>query len=114
MDELESRLGALLSSPESMERLKGLAAALAGGEGAPPPEKEAAGPLPALDPGLLRLLQRLMGVAERPSQASSLLKALEPCLSPERAGRLDRALRLARLAKLARTVLPELGGELNV
>ena len=113
MDELESRLGALLSSPESLERLKGLAAALAGSEGAPPPEKEA-GPPPALDPGLLRLLQRLMGEAERPSEASSLLNALRPCLSPERGERLDRALRLAHLAKLAKTVLPALGGELNV
>lgn len=113
MDELESRLGALLSSPESMERLKGLAAALAGVEGGAA-EPEAAPASPAFDPAMLGLLQRVMGEAKRPSEASALLAALEPCLSPERAARLDRALRLARLAKLAKTVLPQLGGELNV
>lgn len=113
MDELESRLGALLSSPESMERLKGLAAALSGGEGSAS-APEAAPASPAFDPAMLGLLQRVMGEANRPSEASALLTALEPCLSPERAARLDRALRLAKLAKVAKTVLPQLGGDLNV
>ena len=108
MDGLEEKLNALFSSPESMAQLKQLADSLAGTFGGG--EGETPGPLPeGLDPRLMEMLTAVLREYQAPSRTGNLVAALRPWLEAERAERLGKALRIARLTRAARTVLPELG-----
>ena len=115
MDGLEEKLSALFSSPESMAQLKQLADTLAGtlGSGASERGQEDAGQGPALpnglDPRLMQLITAVLREYQAPSRTGDLVAALRPWLEEERAERLGKALRIARLTRAARTVLPELG-----
>ena len=114
MDGLEEKLGALFSSPEAMAQLKQLADSLAGtlGGGERPPGA-GTGEGPGLgegpDPRLMQLVTAVLREYQAPSRTADLVAALRPWLEPERAERLGKALRIARLTRAARTVLPELG-----
>ena len=112
MDGLEEKLGAFLSDPAAMERLRQLAGALAGGmpdPGGPSgPGPEDPGPFAAPEGRLAELLGKVMGSYGAPSEAARLVAALRPFLQPERAERLEKALRVARFVRAARSVLPEL------
>jgi hypothetical protein len=114
MDGLEEKLGALLSDPSALGQLQRLAESLSGsfplpGEtGEAPSPGEGSGPPPLMDGRLSELLGRVMSAYAAPSAASGLVAALKPWLRAERAERLDKALRVARLVYAARQVLPEL------
>ena len=88
MGELEDRLNSILSDPGQMEKIAGLARSLMGGESAAPEPS-------APDAGLL---QKLGGLMAQNAQA------------PGRREKMDRALQLARMARLARIAMGELGG----
>ena len=116
MDGLEEKLGALLSDPGTMGQIQALAEALSGSLPGPNgrmdrPEGASgggSGPLPLMDGRFTELLGRVMASYAAPSEAAKLAAALKPWLRPERAERLDKALRTARLISAARQVLPEL------
>ncbi len=116
MDGLEEKLGALFSSPESMAQLRQLADTLAGtlGSGAAEGRGENTGTGPASpdgpDPRLMQMIGAVLREYQAPSRTGDLVAALRPWLEEERAERLEKALRIARLARAAKTVLPELGG----
>ena len=111
MDGWEEKLGAVLGDPAAMAQIRRLAETLGGGPAGPGDAAPAApSPLPT-DGGLTELLGRIMGAMSAPSEAAKLTAALKPMLSPERAARLEKALRAARLVQAARTVLPELTSE---
>ena len=109
MGEIEERIEQVLNDPAQLEKLSGLARSLLGGDAAPvPPE---AG-LPGLDPALLARLGRLMTEDAGAEKArAGLLQALEPWLAPRRREKLARALRLARLGRLAQRALGEGEGD---
>ena len=98
--------------PAAMEQIRRLAETL-GGIPPGPGESASAAPPPPADGRLTELLGRVMGAFSAPSEAAKLVAALKPLLTPERAERLEKALRAARMVQAARTVLPELtlGGE---
>ena len=105
MSELEDKLNSILSDPKQMEQIAGLARSLMGGAGEPP-----AGPAPektAFDPGLLRRITQAMRGGET-GREQALLTAMRPYLSEKRQGKLDRAMRLTRMAKLAKLAMGEL------
>ena len=110
MDGLEDKLNSILSDPDAMGRIAEMAKSLMGRE----PDGAPAEPEP--DPTLLKRAAALIRRdALRPDE-SAVLAALRPFLSLERQRRLDRALRIARLAALA-SVAGEfvgLGGEGDV
>ncbi len=114
MDGLEEKLGSLLSDPAAMERLRQLAGALSGSMPEPGgfsgsgPGPEDPGPFGAPEGRLTELLGKLMGAYAASSEAAKLVAALRPWLQPERAERLEKALRVARFVRAARSVLPEL------
>ncbi len=106
MSELEDRLNSILSDPAQMERLSSLAQSLMGGAGAPSPSaarQEAPGGLGAALGSLLSPPQKAGG------DPSALLQALQPFLSEKRRQKLGRAMRLARMASLARVAMGEMG-----
>lgn len=104
MGELEDRLNSILSDPGQMEKIAGLARSLMGGENPAPAA-------PAPDAALLQKLGGLMASsAQAPGREQALLAAMRPWLSERRREKMDRALQLARMARLARLAMGEPGG----
>ena len=103
MDELESKLSAILSNPEAMEKIMSLAQSL----GASAPVKEPQGKhsegTGAFMPDL-SMLQKVSSIASQtgidPDQ-QNLIGALRPYLSSSRIGKLERAMRAAKMASMA-------------
>ena len=115
MDGREEKLGAFLSDPAAMEKLRQLAGALSGSMpdlggpvGPAGPGAEAPGPFAVPEGRLTELLGKLMAAYAAPSEAAKLVAALRPFLQQERAQRLEKALRVAQFVRAARSVLPEL------
>lgn len=101
MDEMEQKLGAVLANPELMQRIMSMAQSLG------QPDQLPQEPPPAPQPDLA-MLQRISGLARQSGvdpQQRALLAALKPYLSGERIARLEKAMRAARLARLASTLL---------
>ena len=111
MSEFEDKLNSILSDPEQMANITRLAGQLMGNaseEAAPPAARPEEG---GFDPGMLGRLQGLMGsLSGQDDGKSGLFKALAPYLREERRAKLEKALRLAKAAKLAGAALGEFGG----
>ena len=98
MSEFEDKLHAILSDPAEMERITRLAGQLmGGGEEAP-------------DGATRQGSGKLLRGAEGGGSKAALLNALAPYLQPERRARLQRALRLAGVLRIAGAALREEGG----
>ena len=101
MDEMEQKLGAVLKNPELMQKIMSMAQSL--GQPAQPPQEPS--PAPEAD---FAMLQRLSGLARQrgiDAQQRALLTALKPYLSSERVSKLEKAMRAAKLARLASSLL---------
>ena len=88
MGELEDRLNSILSDPEQMRRISSLAQSLMGLSGA---------------------LGSLLTPPQQGGDKAALLEALKPWLSEKRRQKLSRAMRLAKMARLARFAIGEAG-----
>jgi hypothetical protein len=102
VDDLERQLNSILSDPKQMEQIAGLARSLMG-DGA-----QGTTPEPGPDTALLGRIASLMQSGGE-GREQALLKAMEPYLSEKRRGKLENALKLARLARIARLAM-ETGG----
>ena len=105
MDDLGAQINAVLNDPQQMAQIMGLAKNLMGGGEAPAAQAPAAAPKPL--GGLGALLQG----GDRGKDRQALLEALRPYLAEKRQRKLERALRITRMAQLARGALAQLGGE---
>jgi len=104
MNELEEKLGAVLNDPQMMQKIMSMAQAL-GGNKETVEEAKTTPPPPSIDP---KLLQELAGFAQHNSvdrNQQALLQALSPYLSQNRVGKLERAMRAARVAGVASAFL---------
>ena len=112
MSELEDQLNSILSDPAQMEKIAGLAKTLMGGGSGAAPDSPPPSPLGelGLDAGLLAKLSRAMNDGGESGRERALLTAMQPYLSEKRRGKMDRALKLARLARIARLAMGETGG----
>ena len=100
MDELGEKLDALLHDPQQLGRIAQLASSLVGdgGETQPPSEPQ---PEPGFDAGQLRRMLSAVRGSGRDSASRHLLEAMKPYLAEKRRRKIDRAMKLARLASLA-------------
>ena len=118
MDDIQSKISAIFSSPESMEQIRKLAQSLSGGGGsqpsAPSSQQPADQPQMQMDPRIIGAMTKAMGEFSKPSEASALIGALKPYLSPERASKVDKAINIAKMAKIAKTFIPDFGGDRRV
>ena len=110
MDELEDKLNSILSDPGQMEKIAGLARTLMGGAGPEAAPEVPPGVAPGLDPGLLGRIAKAMRGGGDGGREQALLAAMRPYLSEKRRGKMDRALQLARLARILRLTALEGGG----
>jgi len=109
MSEMEEKLGAILNNPQMMQQIMAMAQSLGGSPGPEPetrkPPESAGPPLADLDP---KMLQGLAGLARSNGvdrNQEALLHALSPYLSRDRVGKLERAMRAARMAGAASAFL---------
>lgn len=139
MSEFEDKLNAILSDPEAMAQVAGLAQSLGLNgppQGAPsqtaqgqPQREQAQGAAPGgpsgpdlsalgsmlggLDPGMLQRLLPLLSELQGDSfsdQRMALLHALAPFLRPERREKVERAAKTAHLLHMGKKLLSSLGG----
>ena len=116
MSELEEKLNALLSDPNSMAQVMQMAQQLSGAMGvqkaAPPPPAPPPGPdlgaaLGGLDP---KLLGKLLPLAGELGTENSAALQLRPFLKEEKQGKIERAARLARLIHVGKKLLADWEG----
>lgn len=111
MDEMEAKLGAIFSNPEMMSQIMSMAQKLGGGDSVPPSPPPSPPPMPTelLPAGLdMATLSKIAGIASSASidkNQRALLHALGPYLARERISKLEKAMRAAKLAGLATTIL---------
>ena len=112
MDELEEKLNAVLNNPSELEKISKIASAIMGGSGdkpEPPPQE------PDIDMGMLKqMLSGLRGTGGKKSESRDLLEAMKPFLAEKRRRKIDKAMKLARLASLAEIAVGGFGGEDHV
>jgi hypothetical protein len=106
MDEMESKLNAVLSNPDMMAQIMSMAQALGGGAPSPPPPQPVMPDIPeGLDIGMITKLAGMANSANVDKDQRALLIALRPYLTNDRIGKLERAMRATKLAGLATTLL---------
>ena len=106
MDEMEDKLGALLSNPQLMQQIMHMAQSLSDSPVSPAPKQEM---LPGLD---LSMVQKLTGLAQKSGidqREQTLLRALSAYLTGDRVSRLEKAMRAAKMAKLATNLFAQQG-----
>ena len=108
MDEFEERLNAVLNNPQMMAQIMSMAQSLGGSQDEErhreaPPEKSP--PPSRADSPPLRKFAELAGKSGIDKEQQALLKALSPYLHKDRIGKLEQAMRAAKLAQLATALL---------
>ncbi len=105
MDELESRISSVLGDPEQMEKITRLAQSFmtGSGNGASPPNTDT-GAMP--DAEMLSRIAQLMNQGDdREKGERAMLEAIAPYLSDKRRGKMEKALRIAKLVRIARLAM---------
>lgn len=103
MGEMEDKINAVLSNPQMMQQIMAMAQAM-GGQQSPPPSPQQ-DTVPGLD---ISMIQKLSGLARQSGidkREQTLLNALGGYLSPDRITKLEKAMRAAKMAKFASTLL---------
>ena len=111
MDQMEEKLSAILSNPQLMQQVMSMAQSLGQSspqnaqEKSPPPEHK----LPDIDMNMLKKLSGFAGQSNIDRDQKALLSALGPYLSHQRVNKLERAMRAAKMARMASSFM-EQGG----
>ena len=109
MDDMEAKLNAVLGNPDMMAQIMSMAQSLGGGAPSPPPPAPAqptlSGIPEGLDIGMITKLAGMVGSANVDKDQRTLLLALQPYLTHDRIGKLERAMRAAKLAGVATSLL---------
>lgn len=112
MSELEEKLNQVLSNPQMMQQILSLANSL--GQSAPPPEpeqrKEPAPEGPDMDLGMMKKVAAMAGSTGVDRNQQALLRALGPYVSRDRVRKLENAMRAAKMAAFASSLLQTRGG----
>ena len=106
MDDMSEKIGAILNDPKMMEQIMSMASVLGNNQG---PAKQESVPMPDID---IATIQRLTGLAKQSSidkREQALLRALGAYLSKDRICKLEKAMRAAKMARLASHALGQKG-----
>lgn len=113
MSELEEKLGTILSNPQLMQQISAMAQALGQAPQEPPAPPPVAPQSPALpDPAMLQKVSGMLQAGRVDQEQQELLHALSPFLSQSRIGKLERAMRAAKMAGFASALLKS--GGMNI
>ena len=112
MSEFEDRINSILSDPEQMNKITNLAKSFMGGENSKQAEGLDIGSQLGIDSATIGKISRLINAGNSGSnEKQALLEAMKPYLSEKRRLKMDKALKLARFAKIAQLAMGEMGGD---
>ena len=116
MDSMEDKIGTILQNPEMMQKIMAMAQSLnaAAPQSSPSPEKPAQTAMPDMDMGMLQKIAGLAGQSRIDNHQQALLRALHPYLSRQRVQKLENAMRAAKMAQIAASVLGSQGIHLPI
>lgn len=100
MDSMEDKLNAVLGNPQLMQQIMTMAQSLSDPQPPPAPLPETPS-MPDINPEMLQKILSVAGKIGTDPQQKALLSALRPYLNEGRIGKLERAMRAAKLATLA-------------
>ena len=98
---MEEKLGAILNNPQMMQTILSMAQSLGQEQPGEAPIASAGLEAPEIDVSILQKISGLAGQGGIDSQQKALLQALSPYLSNGRIGKLERAMRAAKIARMA-------------
>ena len=108
MEDMESRINAVLGNPEMMQKIMGMAQAFQESS----PAAETPEPQLSFDGIDINMMQKLAGFVGKnniDNNQRNLLNALTPYISGDRVSRLEKAMRAAKLANVASAFLGSSG-----
>lgn len=107
MDELESRISSVLGDPEQMEKITKLAQSFMAGTGNKTAQSNIdANTMPDAD--MIKRIAHLMSLSgEKGNGETAMLEAISPYLSDKRRGKMEKALKIAKLVRLAKLAVEE-------
>lgn len=122
MSEFEDRVNSILNDPSQMDKITKIAKSLMGGEAAEPEERGGGeNPLAAFlgsggeEMAALSRISRALGAqSQEDKEKTALLEAMKPYLSEKRRRKMDKAMKIARLTRIARAAMGESGGDDDV
>ena len=108
MDDLAAMISQFLNSEEGMQQLRSVSQALGLGDIAgeqqsqtsSAPSFASSGAQPQIDMNTVLMLQRAMSAMGQEDKNTELLRALKPHFSPERAKKVDDAIKIMQLIRL--------------
>ena len=103
---MEDKLSAILGNPQIMQQIMSMAQSLGQSPQEPPPRQEPSPTMPDIDPAMIGKLMNLAGKTNIDQNQKALLSALQPYLTQQRLQKLEKAMRSARLAGAAASLLP--------
>ena len=111
MDEMNDKIGAILNDPNMMQQIMSMAQAIGGSASQEQGKSErlAEQGLPELDVATMQKLTGLASQTRIDHREQALLGALGAYLSKERIGKLEKAMRAAKMARLATSTLGQKG-----
>lgn len=104
MSEMEEKLDSVLNNPQMMQQIMSMAQSL-GGQPAKDDGPQNNESFPEIDLGMLQKLSGLAGQSSIDKNQRSLLHALGPYLSRERISKLEKAMRAAKMARMASSLM---------
>ena len=107
MEDMESKLGAILGNPQMMQQIMSIAQNFQTESNPSPPAETEGGP--EIDFAMVQRLTSLIGKTGIDGQQKALLQALKPYLSSQRIHKLEKAMRAAKLAGMASAFLGNSG-----
>lgn len=112
MSELEEKLGQVLSNPQMMQQIMSLAQSLGSQNPQPSqPEPKPDPPVPSgADLDMVRKVANMASATGVDQNQRSLLRALSPYISRERSRKLEKAMRAAKMAAFASSMLSAQNG----
>ena len=114
MDGFQSQMNSILQNPEMMEKIMSMAQSLSQGqteEAAPQTQQPEI--LPNIDLATIQKLSGFISQSNIDQNQRSLLNALLPYLNSDRIAKLEKAMRAAKLATLASSLLSNIGFSLT-
>ena len=105
MEGFEDKIGAILNDPKMMQQIMSMAQALGSSSQETKESQENNERSPVLDPNIIQKLSALYGPGGIDPEQKTLLQALRPYLAGERIQKLEKAMRAAKMARLASVFL---------
>lgn len=111
MDDMEEKLGNILNNPQMMQQIMSMAQAMGGQkkDESPPPPPRQDNSFPNIDINTIQKISSLAQNSNIDKRERALLQALGAYLSKDRVSKLEKAMRAAKIAKIASSTIGQRG-----